>query len=106
MEYEFKCPTCDGNRLNEIMVNVTVDSEIDMVTDEDGIVYGDQTNGDGEVFEICCRSCGVILTNDGGVFRGSREGEILDCVKTHEELVEWLKTNNKVKEEGNDPTTD
>ena len=92
-EYEFRCPKCGDTHLNEIMVDVTVDSEIDRVTDRgDGIVYGDQTNEDGRVVSICCRSCGIILMLDGGVGCGTRTR-----ITTHEELIEWLKKNEKQK---------
>jgi len=95
MEYEFKCPNpgCSGNRLNEIMVNVIVDSEIDRITDDDGIVYGDQTNGDGDVLYFCCRVCGILLTTDGTWCRDNEMTHKI-AVTTHEELIQWLKSKN------------
>ena len=91
IEYVFNCPECGGMALNEVMVDVTVDTEIDKVTDEDGIVYGDAKNEDGEVVYFSCRGCGLILTTDGGTCRDRTEG--IPCVITHDELIEWLKKN-------------
>lgn len=88
MEYKFECPQCGGNRLNEIMADVTVDSEIDKVTD-DGVVYGEQTNENGLVDSICCRDCATPLMTDNPRF-----GYVHSNITTHEELIEWLKNKS------------
>jgi len=54
---DFVCPEC-GNRnaLEEIMENVTVVSTILSIAEDGDIVYGKQSNSDGEVY---CYQCGV-----------------------------------------------
>jgi len=58
MELEFKCPACDSSRFEEVMINVTVISEINSVDKDGDIDYGDQSNHDGEVSHYQCTGCG------------------------------------------------
>jgi DNA-directed RNA polymerase subunit RPC12/RpoP len=54
----FTCPECGHQKLEEVMVDVTVASEV-LDVDEDGNVeYGEQTNEDGEVRHYICAYCG------------------------------------------------
>lgn len=75
----FKCPRCQKNRLEEVMTDVVVASEV-TECDGDTCEYGEQTNSDGIVSHYQCVECGWIIPG----------------VKGPEDLVTWL----------NDPTRD
>ncbi len=51
------CPDC-GNQLEEIMINVLVASTIVSVGEGGDILYGDQSNEDGEIERYQCTHCG------------------------------------------------
>jgi hypothetical protein len=79
---KFVCPKCKGHRLEEIMSNVSVASEITEIKKDGDLNYGEQTNEDGEVAQYQCINCGF--------FVGESEGyPITDCV----ELAEWVAKN-------------
>jgi len=65
---QFTCPRCRSRKLEEIMVNVTVSSEIATIEVEDGEVieinYEDQTNEDGEVDRYQCAECGKTICTE------------------------------------------
>jgi hypothetical protein len=65
MQLQFTCPKCGAHKFEEIMVNVTVSSEIATVEVEDGEVievnYEDQTNEGGEVDRYQCAECGETI---------------------------------------------
>ncbi len=63
---EFKCPTCDSDRLEEIMVGVIVTTPISNVVIEDGEGDADYdasmtSCADGEVDHYQCRDCGHVI---------------------------------------------
>jgi len=67
----FTCPECGRAKLEEVMVDVTVASEV-LDVDEDGNVeYGEQTNEDGEVLHYICAYCGLGIpgVHDGEALR-------------------------------------
>jgi len=67
----FICPECGRAKLEEVMVDVTVASEV-LDVDEDGNVeYGEQTNEDGEVLHYICAYCGLGIpgVHDGETLR-------------------------------------
>lgn len=65
---EFKCPKCDGTAVEEIMVDVTVSTEVDSITQYgDGSVdlfYGEQTNEGGCVERYQCGDCGYLIVDN------------------------------------------
>lgn len=68
MEAKFKCPKCQGTRLEEIMSDVVVASEIYSIEFEDGEAdcnYGDQTNDDGVIDRFQCMGCGFHIPQVG-----------------------------------------
>jgi ribosomal protein L37AE/L43A len=69
MTIKFKCPKCGNTRVEEVMVNVTVSSEIkpDATYHGEDLVdlsYGKQTNEGGEVDHYQCQACGWVLGGD------------------------------------------
>jgi predicted nucleic-acid-binding Zn-ribbon protein len=67
----FTCPECGSAKLEQVMVDVTVASEV-LDVDEDGNVeYGEQTNEDGEVLHYICAHCGLGIpgVHDGEALR-------------------------------------
>lgn len=54
---KFTCPDCKNHGIEEIMVNVTVSSEV-VGFDGGEVEYGEQTNEDGEVDRYQCSTCG------------------------------------------------
>jgi len=64
MGIEFVCPKCSGISLEEVMVNVTVSTNINDIDIEDGEIhfdYGEQSNEDGVIESYQCMSCGHIV---------------------------------------------
>jgi transcription elongation factor Elf1 len=62
----FTCPDCKGHRLEEIMVNVTVASEIIVIHSCGYCEYGEPSNDCGVIDRYQCLDCGfMILTKDG-----------------------------------------
>ena len=80
---QFTCPKCGNNRLEEVMVDVTVVSEITDIGDGD-CTYGQQTNEDGSVERYGCISCGYMPCHEDG-----------QPVSDLEELEAWIKENCK-----------
>ncbi len=64
----FTCPKCGSHRIEEIMVDMTVASEISISEDEaDGGIfhrYGEQTNDGGHVDRYQCEDCGYVILDD------------------------------------------
>jgi len=79
---KFTCPNCKNHRLEEIMVDVVVSSEIAVINEDGDITYGEQTNEDGEVSQYQCIGCGYIVGQE------SEGGPITDCI----EMVQWVKS--------------
>jgi predicted RNA-binding Zn-ribbon protein involved in translation (DUF1610 family) len=65
---EFKCPECDGHKIEEIMVGMTVATEVGKVEQHDdgkvNYVAGEQTNEDGHVDRYQCKGCGFTIVDD------------------------------------------
>ena len=78
----FTCPHCKFYRLEEVMVDVVVYSEIAVIHKDGDITYGEQTNNKGSISQYQCMDCGYIIGEKEG-------GPITDCV----EMVEWVKEN-------------
>ena len=78
---KFICPTCKSQRLEEVMTNVTVASQLTNISVTGDHEYGEQTNEAGEVSQYQCMQCGFIVCNDSG--------PITDTV----ELGRWVKDN-------------
>lgn len=64
---EFKCPKCKGHKIEEIMVDMTVATEISNVVQYDDNrvehVQGEQTNEDGHVDRYQCGECGYTIVD-------------------------------------------
>jgi len=70
-EIEFTCPKCNEHRIEEIMVDVGVISEISRLLRYEngvGIEYGEQTNDDGHVDRYQCGGCGYTIVSDAPEF--------------------------------------
>lgn len=60
----FKCKDCDGHRLEEVMVDVCVTSNVNDIHIEDGeinLTYGAQSNEGGEIECYQCLDCGELI---------------------------------------------
>tara|TARA_Y100000310_G_scaffold280329_1_gene299987 strand:- start:1063 stop:1551 length:489 start_codon:yes stop_codon:yes gene_type:complete len=76
---KFTCEQCGEHRLEEIMVDVVVSSEI-TVSEDGNIDYGEQSNDGGEVERYQCMACGQdVLDNTSH--------PLTDC----QELAKWIK---------------
>ena len=80
-DLEFTCPSCKRHRLEEVMVGVTVASNV-VVSEGGNVEYYEQSNEDGTVERYQCMYCGFVIKNDD-------DQEIVDCL----ELAEWLKAH-------------
>jgi rubredoxin len=68
-EIIFTCPKCKGGKIEEIQVDITTTSEINVLTEENDpscivVLYGEQTNEGGHVERYQCGSCGFIICDD------------------------------------------
>jgi hypothetical protein len=83
IEIEFTCEDCGDNRIEEIMTDVTVASQITVLHTEDGLgdcEYGDSSSHGGGVDRYQCVNCGCAI----------EFADKLKSVNTLEELVECL----------------
>jgi len=82
-ELKFTCPECGEHRLEEVMIDVTVSSEITRISDDGDHDYGEQTNEDGETSHYQCMNgtCGYVV----GLTQDDDEG-INGC----QELAQWI----------------
>jgi len=76
---KFTCPKCKTNRLEEVMVDVTVASQVTLIYDDGDMDYGNQTNEGGEIDHYQCIECGCVLKDDNN-----------EPVKDQLDLVKWL----------------
>ena len=86
---DFTCPKCGSHKLVEVMVDVTVGSNIRDITIENGeasFSYGEQTNEDGSVNSYQCENCGYVLTING------------DTVNDLKGLARWFEENGQIVE--------
>lgn len=63
-ELEFVCKKCGGTDLEEVMINCTVTSKLENLSEYNGeadFTYGDQENTDGEIDRYQCGSCGEFV---------------------------------------------
>lgn len=59
---KFECRECGGECLEEIMVNVSVYSDISDIVEQDGefdMEYGNQVNEGGTIEKFQCKDCGA-----------------------------------------------
>ena len=57
----FKCPDCGSHRIEEIMADVTVASEITCIVEGGDLEYGEQTNDGGVIDRYQCIHCGFVI---------------------------------------------
>jgi len=82
MSLKFTCPVCKNHRLEEVMTNTTVVTEILGIGEDGDLDYGMQINEGDDTYQYYqCIHCGFIIRN-------SKE-PITDCV----DMVEWVKNN-------------
>lgn len=83
---KFKCPECDSNQLEEVMIDVVQSSIISEIDSEGYVDYENTSTDGGEVDRYQCSKCGHLIKNEIG-------GKINDV----EELAEWLKGKGMLK---------
>jgi len=54
----FKCPQCFNHRLQEVRINVTVTTAVEMLGGAGDVQYGEQTREDGTMERFQCIDCG------------------------------------------------
>jgi len=54
----FTCPNCDGHRIEEIMVDVTMSTEVNDISEYGDVNYGDQCSEGGVIDRFQCMECG------------------------------------------------
>ena len=81
---KFKCRTCGGTELEEIMINVIQTSVIDTIKEDGNIDYDfDRICADeGEICHYQCSNCGSFIKENTG-----------NIINDPEELVKWIKEN-------------
>ena len=57
----FMCPDCGGDRIEEIMSNTTISTEVDAVAECGDTVYGADSYSDGVTDRFQCLNCGYAL---------------------------------------------
>lgn len=76
----FECPTCGHDVAEEVVCGVTTSYAFNSVNEDGELEYnGDSETTGGEFSRYQCAGCGFVL----------------DGVSNSEELVEWLKKNDK-----------
>lgn len=90
---DFQCKKCDSTKLIEVMDHVAVESECWF--DEAGLlVYGDQTNTDGEVECYQCFNGHPVMDHDGVEIT---DKEVLHAFLTNDEVLEFEEVIEKIK---------
>lgn len=85
-DLKFKCPTCDGTIINEVLTDCYV--YIPIIGIYDGEVDYDHSNmelsdGDGDVLYYECKDCGLLLVD-----------EHKNIIHTPDDLIEYLRINH------------
>ena len=57
----FLCPDCGGERIEEIMTDVVVASEVRSIHSSGEVEYGEQINSGGTIDRYQCQGCGWTL---------------------------------------------
>ncbi len=83
---KYKCPKCNHNQLEEVMINVVQSSTISDIDSEGYIDYELSSTEGGEVDRYQCSQCGYVLKNELG-----------GTIDNPEELVEWLISKGMLK---------
>jgi len=79
---KFKCPKCNGNRLEEVCTQVVQSSEITDIDAENELLdYGGTSYDGGELSHYQCLECSYVLIDEDV------------AVETVEDLIAWLKEN-------------
>lgn len=80
----FICPKCQETRIEEVVSDAVVTSEIVIIHEDGELDYGDQIVDDGLVSRYQCLNCGFVIG-------GNEEGD--SSIKDQLELVDWIKKN-------------
>lgn len=79
---DFTCPHCkEKARIIEVMNDVAVSSEVNSIFSDGEVIYGEQTNSDGDIVSYVCSFCNEELFNP-------EETELLDYLKDNRFLKE------------------
>ena len=80
---KFRCPECGHHELEEIQIDITTTSVIDVLNVDGDFDYDSHpTLEDGEIERYQCSKCGFILQTKSG-----------ENISEPLELIEWLKEN-------------
>ena len=90
---EFTCKKCEGNHLEEIMVDVCVASQINSIDEEGFLEYGFQSNDGGEIDRYQCMDCGEVVKDSDG-------NTIKDCLELADYLVEQAEIQRRDEKHG------
>ncbi len=86
---EFTCPKCGEHRIEEVMIDVVVMSEIINLDSDGDFNYGEQTNDGGIVDSYSCMNCGLTP------YIEDETHSECDVIDSHDDLVKWIKINEK-----------
>ena len=76
---KWKCPNCGESRIEEILINAVVASEVtDVPGDCLDLFYGKQTTEDGEVERYQCMTCGHVIASSSKEVVETLGGKIED----------------------------
>jgi len=84
MIIEFKCPKCRGHKIEEIMVDMTVATEVSLEQTGAGIECfpGEQNNEGGHVDRYQCGDCGyTIINHESDLENGLDEFALADAIQ-------------------------
>ena len=60
----FVCPGCGGHRVEEVMSDTTVSTEVNTVAECGDVEYGEDSHDGGVVDRFQCLDCGYVLPCD------------------------------------------
>jgi hypothetical protein len=90
MNINFKCPKCNHDALEEVLVNVIMSTVISGIVKIENEVYtdtGPSSTEEGDLSHYQCVCCGEKLHTESGM-----------TVSCEQELYEWLENNNMLLE--------
>lgn len=88
-QLKFICPNCGDNKIEEIMTDAVVTSDINNIHESGDIDYGESSHEGGFINHFQCRGCGEIVGKDSSQTRG---------VVTPEDLYNYLKEKGMIKD--------
>lgn len=89
IKLHFECPKCGNGSIQEVMIDVTLESAITSVFSNGNIEYGAKSEEGGHIENYICMDCGYVIA-----FAGE---PVTDCI----ELASWLKENCQINKDAN-----